>query len=76
MVSITERIRSYWQQVIPGRFLLELNIHVIMEIVSPTIAQYPPTIIHIEPKSRAAFPLSVRVNDYLILSYQLRFLAA
>ena len=35
---------------------------VIGEIVAPTIPQYPPTIINIEPKSRAAFPLSVRMN--------------
>jgi len=51
VVSITERIRSYWQQVIP---------------VSPTIPQYPPTIINIEPRSRAAFPLSLlNANQYV-----------
>jgi len=51
IISIMERIRSYWQQVIP---------------VSPTIPQYPPTIINIEPKSRAAFPLSLlNANQYV-----------
>jgi hypothetical protein len=34
-----------------------------INIVSPTIPQYPPTIINIEPRSRAAFPLSVRNNS-------------
>jgi ubiquinone biosynthesis monooxygenase Coq6 len=51
VISITERIRTYWQQVIP---------------VSPTFPQYPPTIINIEPQSRAAFPLSLlNANQYV-----------
>ncbi|CAF1223156.1 unnamed protein product [Adineta steineri] len=51
VVSLTERMRSGWQQIIPA---------------SPTIAQYPPTIINIEPKSRAAFPLSLlNANQYV-----------
>jgi hypothetical protein len=63
-------MRSYWQRVIPGIFLLEIEYleNNRIDIVSPTIPQYPPTIINIEPKSRAAFPLSVRKNYYLINS--------
>ncbi|CAF3941334.1 unnamed protein product [Rotaria sp. Silwood2] len=49
-ISITERIRSYWQKLIP---------------VSPTTFQYPPVIINIEPRSRAAFPLTLlNANQY------------
>ncbi|CAF3485544.1 unnamed protein product [Rotaria socialis] len=51
IISITERLRSYWQQVIP---------------VSSTLLQYPPVIINIQPKSRAAFPLSLlNSNQYV-----------
>ncbi|CAF3390922.1 unnamed protein product [Rotaria sp. Silwood1] len=50
IISITERIRSYWQQLIP---------------VSPTTFQYPPVVINIEPRSRAAFPLTLlNANQY------------
>ncbi|CAF5187696.1 unnamed protein product, partial [Rotaria magnacalcarata] len=51
IISITERLRSCWQQVIP---------------VSSTLLQYPPVIINIQPKSRAAFPLSLlNSNQYV-----------
>ncbi|CAF1180487.1 unnamed protein product [Rotaria sordida] len=51
VISITERIRSYWQQVIPA---------------SPTVLQYPPVIINVEPRSRAAFPLTLlNANQYV-----------
>ncbi len=40
---------------------------IIFEIVSPTIPQYPPTIINIEPRSRAAFPLSVKKKRIIII---------
>ncbi|CAF0966498.1 unnamed protein product [Adineta ricciae] len=51
VISITDRLRSYWRQIVPS---------------SPTIYQWPPTIINIEPRSRAAFPLSLlNANQYI-----------
>ena len=60
---MTDRLRSYWQQIIPSIFLLvqfeESPTPLSIRLASPTISQWPPTIINIEPRSRAAFPLSV-----------------
>lgn len=51
IVSLTDRFRSFWSQIVP---------------TASTIPQFPPTVVNIEPKSRAAFPLSLlNANQYV-----------
>ncbi|CAF0870520.1 unnamed protein product [Didymodactylos carnosus] len=53
VISLTERLRSYWHQALP-------------ETNYTTIRQLPPVLINIEPNSRAAFPLSLlNANQYV-----------